>query len=34
MSVQVDVKVGDHTLLDYMLERVMTVMNEGMREPN
>jgi hypothetical protein len=34
MSVEADLKVGDHTILQYILERYAPVVTEGMREPN
>jgi len=34
MPVEADVKVGDRTVMEYLLERVGNVINEGMREPN
>ncbi len=34
MPVTVDVKVGDRTIWDYFVERLMPVMYEGMREPD
>ena len=34
MPVTVDVKVGDRTIWDYLVERLLPVMYEGMREPN
>ena len=33
MQVVVDVKVGSRTIWDYIISRIMTVVNEGMREP-
>ena len=34
MPVQVDIKVGDRTIWDYMVERMMPIIYEGMREPD
>ncbi len=34
MPVQVDVKVGDRTVWDYFVERLVPVMYEGLREPD
>jgi HlyD family secretion protein len=34
MAVEADLKVGDHTILDYIMERYMPIVTEGMREPN
>jgi HlyD family secretion protein len=34
MAVEADIKVGERTLLEYMSERLLPVVNEGMREPN
>jgi hemolysin D len=34
MAVEADIKVGERTLLEYMTERLMPVVSEGMREPN
>ncbi|MBX5471402.1 MAG: HlyD family type I secretion periplasmic adaptor subunit [Acetobacteraceae bacterium] len=33
MPVTVDIKVGKHTVLDYLLDRVVPAFQEGMREP-
>jgi hemolysin D len=34
MPVEVDVKVGNRTIWDYMVEKYVTVLYEGMREPD
>lgn len=34
MSVEVDVKVGDRTIADYLIERMLPIIYEGMREPD
>jgi HlyD family secretion protein len=34
MTVQADIRVGKRTILEYLSERIMPVMTEGMREPN
>jgi len=34
MSVEADIKVGDRTMLQYFMERLLPVVTEGMREPN
>jgi hemolysin D len=34
MSVEADIKVGDRTILQYITERLLPVVTEGMREPN
>jgi HlyD family secretion protein len=34
MGVEADIKVGDHTILQYLTERFLPVLTEGMREPN
>jgi HlyD family secretion protein len=34
MPVEVDIKVGDRTIWDYLVERVVPIIYEGMREPN
>jgi HlyD family secretion protein len=34
MPVEADIKVGQRTLLEYLSERVLPVVQEGMREPN
>ena len=34
MPVEADIKVGDRTIWEYLLERVMPVVQEGMREPS
>jgi HlyD family secretion protein len=34
MAVEADIKVGERTLLEYLTERLMPMVNEGMREPN
>ena len=34
MAVEADIKVGERTLLEYLSERLLPVVNEGMREPN
>jgi HlyD family secretion protein len=34
MQVEADIKVGDRTFLEYLAERIMPVVNDGMREPN
>jgi hemolysin D len=34
MPVEVDVKVGDRTVWDYFVERMLPVLYEGMREPD
>ena len=34
MPVEVDVKVGDRTIWDYFVERLMPIMYEGLREPD
>ena len=34
MPVEVDIKVGDRTIWDYFVERLMPIMYEGMREPD
>ncbi len=33
MPVTADIKVGRHTILNYLLDRVLAVALEGMREP-
>jgi HlyD family secretion protein len=33
MPVTVDIKIGRHTILAYLLGRVLSVASEGMREP-
>jgi HlyD family secretion protein len=34
MPVEVDIKVGDRTVIDYLVERMLPVLYEGMREPD
>jgi len=34
MPVQADIKVGERTVWEYMMERLLPVVNEGMREPS
>jgi HlyD family secretion protein len=34
MPVEVDIKVGDRTIWDYLVERFVPIFYEGMREPN
>lgn len=34
MPVEVDVKVGDRTVIEYIIERVSPILNDGMTEPN
>ena len=34
MPVQADIKVGERTIWEYLLERVLPVFQEGMREPS
>ena len=33
MPVQADIKIGERTLLRYLMSRVVPVVSEGMREP-
>jgi HlyD family secretion protein len=34
MPVQVDVKVGDRTIWDYLVEKILPIFEQGMREPD
>jgi HlyD family secretion protein len=34
MPVQVDIKVGQRTVWEYLMERLLPIVNEGMREPS
>ena len=34
MAVEADIKVGERTVLEYLTERLLPVVNDGMREPN
>lgn len=34
MPVQADIKVGERTIWEYLIERILPVMQEGMREPS
>jgi hemolysin D len=34
MAVTADIKVGDRTVLEYLTERLLPIVSEGMREPN
>jgi HlyD family secretion protein len=34
MSVQADIKVGQRTVLEYLVERLLPILDEGMREPS
>ncbi len=34
MPVEADIKVGERTIWEYLLERVLPIVNEGMREPS
>ncbi len=34
MPVQADIKVGERTVWEYLIERVMPIVQEGMHEPN
>ena len=34
MPVEADIKVGERTIWDYLVERLMPVVEEGMREPS
>jgi hemolysin D len=34
MPVEVDIKVGNRTIWDYLVEKILTIVYEGMREPN
>jgi HlyD family secretion protein len=34
MAVQADIKVGQRTVLEYLVERLLPILDEGMREPS